>query len=1269
MLGTPGNDTLYGTSGNDLLEGLTGNDALYGFAGNDTLIGGDGDDILDGGSGDDSMVGGAGNDVYIVDSNSDRITELAGEGIDEVRTSLSSYSLASTPDVENLTYTGPGAFRGTGNALANHIKGKDGNDTLEGAKGEDTLEGGNGNDIYMVYGEGVTIVEAAGAGIDEVYTTLSTYTLPDGVEKLTYTGNGPFTGIGNALNNRLWGPEGSTLAGGGGDDLYIISDKNIRIIEKAGEGIDEIRTSLTEYTLADKEEVENLTYAGTDIVTFIGTGNLKNNVITSGSGNDTLDGGGGIDTLSGGAGDDVYYVDDVADVVFEQVNSGFDEVRARVANYSLSNNLEQLTFIGSGAFNGTGNSLANVITGGDGNDTLTGGSGNDTLLGAGGSDNLIGGDGNDVLLGGDGNDMLDGGTGNDSLDGGTGGDSFDGGAGDDIYVVDNVNDIVNEVGGGGNDTVRTSLDSYKLTPWVETLIYTGGSAFTGTGNDLANRLEGRDGNDTLDGREGSDTLVGGAGDDVYIVDSSADTIIEMANGGNDTVRTSLSSYTLGETSNLENLAFIGSGAFTGTGNSLANAITGGVLSDTLSGGAGNDTLDGGAGNDSLIGGAGDDVYIVDSSADIVVEIANGGIDTVCTSLGSYTLGETSNLENLAFIGSGAFTGTGNSLANAIAGGSGNDSLSGGAGNDTLTGGLGNDTLDGGAGNDSLIGGAGDDVYIVDSSADIVVETANGGIDTVRTSLGSYTLGETSNLENLAFIGSGAFTGTGNSLANAIAGGSGNDNLSGGAGNDTLDGGAGNDSLIGGVGDDVYIVDSSADIVVEIANGGIDTVRTSLSGYTLGETSNLENLAYFGSGAFTGTGNSLANAIAGGSGNDSLSGGDGNDTLTGGLGNDTLIGGAGEDTAVFAAGTIVWRDIDGTERAFGPDGEDVLSGIERVRIGAGAAVPIEQSRFNPWAYLASYSDLRAAFGSDGAAAVRHYLEYGRDEGRGIIFDTLSYTASYSDLIGAFGTNVDAAARHYLEHGRSEGRGIVFDAHRYLDKYADLKAAFGDDTVAATRQFILEGYAQGRNLEAAVVNGTAAAEILQGTGIEDIITGGLGNDTLIGGAGEDTAVFAAGTIVWRDIDGTERAFGPDGEDVLSGIERVRIGAGPAVPIEQSRFNPWAYLASYSDLRAAFGSDGAAAVHHYLEYGRDEGRGIIFDALSYTASYSDLIGAFGTDAEAAAHHYLSYGLREGRGITFDAQHYLDRYADLKAAFGNDTAAATRHYIQYGFFEGRLT
>lgn len=244
-------------------------------------------------------------------------------------------------------------------------------------------------------------------------------------------------------------------------------------------------------------------------------------------------------------------------------------------------------------------------TAGDGSDRLYGGGGDDTVQGGAGDDILAGDAGNDILNGAFGRDVLLGGDGADVLRGGAGeANQLQGGIGDDRYVLD-ANDTLVELAGAGIDTVETStLARFILPAQVEVLIHTGGGAFVGQGNGVANTLRGGTGRDTLVGLGGNDALEGGAGaanqlqgglgDDRYVV-SAADTIVELAGEGVDLVQTTLAAHTLA--ANVENLAFIGAGAFRGVGNASANVLTGGAGADVLAGRGGNDTLNGGAGSD------------------------------------------------------------------------------------------------------------------------------------------------------------------------------------------------------------------------------------------------------------------------------------------------------------------------------------------------------------------------------------------------------------------------------------------------------------------------------------------------------------------------------------------------------------------------------------------------------------------------------------------------------------------------------------------------
>jgi len=76
---------------------------------------------------------------------------------------------------------------------------------------------------------------------------------------------------------------------------------------------------------------------------------------------------------------------------------------------------------------------------------------------------------------------------------------------------------------------------------------------------------------------------------------------------------------------------------------------------------------------------------------------------------------------------------------------------------------------------------------------------------------------------------------------------------------------------------------------------------------------------------------------------------------------------------------------------------------------------------------------------------------------------------------------------------------------------------------------------------------------------------------------------------------------------------------------------------------------------------------EALRYIASYTDLIVAFGTDYKKGQDHYARSGALEGRTITFDPVAYLNKYSDLRTIYGYDTYNATIQYITTGYYEGR--
>ncbi|EJM78652.1 beta strand repeat-containing protein, partial [Pseudomonas sp. GM55] len=184
--GNTGNNILDGGSGNDLIQGGDGDDTLQGGAGNDILKGDAGNDLLDGGAGNDNMAGGSGNDIYIVAQAADVVSELPGDGIDTIRSSVN-YSLGA--NLENLELTGSSNLNGTGNALANSLTGNTGNNRLDGGAGDDVLAGRRGSDTYL-YGSnyGNDVIDNSGGAAADV-DTVQLVGLNSGNMRFVHVGN------------------------------------------------------------------------------------------------------------------------------------------------------------------------------------------------------------------------------------------------------------------------------------------------------------------------------------------------------------------------------------------------------------------------------------------------------------------------------------------------------------------------------------------------------------------------------------------------------------------------------------------------------------------------------------------------------------------------------------------------------------------------------------------------------------------------------------------------------------------------------------------------------------------------------------------------------------------------------------------------------------------------------------------------------------------------------------------------------------------------
>jgi Ca2+-binding RTX toxin-like protein len=198
---------------------------LTGNSYDNQITGNNGSNVIDGGGGIDHLIGRNGDDTYIVDSDTDSVTELAGQGTDTVLSEWH-YTLAAGVDVEILATTddnGTLPINLTGNTSGNQVVGNNGHNTLNGGGGTDQLVGRGGSDIYIVNDASVTIVETGGQGTDTVEASVD-YVLNEGadVENLRTTDNTGTAAIdltGNSSGNNLMGNAGdNVLNGGGGDD-------------------------------------------------------------------------------------------------------------------------------------------------------------------------------------------------------------------------------------------------------------------------------------------------------------------------------------------------------------------------------------------------------------------------------------------------------------------------------------------------------------------------------------------------------------------------------------------------------------------------------------------------------------------------------------------------------------------------------------------------------------------------------------------------------------------------------------------------------------------------------------------------------------------------------------------------------------------------------------------------------------------------------------------------------------------------------------------
>ncbi|MCZ2207350.1 bluetail domain-containing putative surface protein, partial [Cylindrospermopsis raciborskii] len=188
-------------------------------------------------------------------------------------------------------------------------------------------------------------------------------------------------------------------------------------------------------------------------------------------------------------------------------------------------------------------------------------------------------------------------------------------------------------------------------------------------------------------------------------------------------------------------------------------------------------------------------------------------------------------------------------------------INSGAGDDVITGGAGINIIDGGEGIDTLV-----DANFSSATTDIILDDTDN-VKNISAPDGT----SISNIERFTNLTMGSGDDV-ISFTQRI-----NNTINSGAGDDTISPGLGRDTVISGGGNDTVTVDTASDMIIELPNGGNDTIVSSVN-YNLAALSQIENLRLTGTGDINGIGNRKDNVITGNSGQNRLTGLQGNDTF-------------------------------------------------------------------------------------------------------------------------------------------------------------------------------------------------------------------------------------------------------------------------------------------------------------------------------------------------------------------------------------------------------
>lgn len=268
------------------------------------------------------------------------------------------------------------------------------------------------------------------------------------------------------------------------------------------------------------------------------------------------------------------------------------------------------------------------------------------------------------------------------------------------------------------------------------------------------------------------------------------------------------------------------------------------------------------------------------------------------------------------------------------------------------------------------------------------------------------------------------------------------------------------------------------------------------------------------------------------------------------------------------------------------------------------------------YRNNNPDLSRAFGDDWDRYYRHFVNYGKAEGRNayyqvtnywngvdysLVFNAEDYAAMNPDIANAYGKDVKKLLWHFVNYGMKEGRraNITFDVNYYKSHSADLVKLYGNATQRYYAHFMYYGVDENR---------------------------------------QGSAEFSA-QAYRNNYQDMNKAYGNNWRGYYT------------------HFSKYGY------------KEGRIADRQVTNYWNGTDYSAVFDSEYYAIANPDLKRAFGDSTEKLLKHFVNYGMAEGRvaSAEFDPAVYRSRYKDLDKAFGNNWVKYYRHYLFTGIAEGR--